>query len=77
VPFDERCANEPSGIRIGTPTVTSRGMKETAVIKIAECIDKVLSNPKDIKVKESVKKTVKELCSSFPLYEEETCQVAK
>ena len=46
VPFDERGANEPSGIRIGTPTVTSRGMKETAVIKIAECIDKVLSNPK-------------------------------
>jgi glycine hydroxymethyltransferase len=68
VPFDERGANEPSGIRIGTPTITSRGMKETEVVKIAECIDKVLSKPKDIKVKESVKKTVKELCSTFPLY---------
>lgn len=77
VPFDERGANEPSGIRIGTPTITSRGMKETEVVKIAECIDKVLLKPNDIKVKDSVKKTVKELCSSFPLYEKESCQVAK
>ncbi|CAG0939917.1 partial glycine hydroxymethyltransferase, partial [Candidatus Brocadiaceae bacterium] len=45
IPFDERGANEPSGIRIGTPTVTSRGMKETEVVKIAECIDKALSQP--------------------------------
>src|SRR3972149_12272562 len=70
VPFDERGANEPSGIRIGTPTITSRGMKETEVVKIAECIDKVLLKPNDIKVKDSVKKTVKELCSTFPLYVE-------
>src|SRR3989338_2439957 len=48
VPFDERGANEPSGIRIGTPTITSRGMKETEVVKIAECIDKVLLKPNDI-----------------------------
>jgi glycine hydroxymethyltransferase len=68
IPYDERGANEPSGIRIGTPTVTSRGMKETDVIKIAECIDKVLSQPKNTKAKEEVRKTVKELCSNHPLY---------
>jgi glycine hydroxymethyltransferase len=69
IPFDERGANEPSGIRIGTPTVTSRGMKEADVIKIAECIDKILSKPKDIKIKENVQKTIRDLCSAHPLYE--------
>ena len=77
IPFDERGPNEPSGVRIGTPTVTSRGMKEPEVIKIAECIDKIISKPSDIKAKNSVKKTVRELCNAFPLYAEETCQVAK
>lgn len=77
IPFDERGANEPSGIRIGTPTVTSRGMKEAEVIKIAECIDKVLSQPNDTKVKDVVRKTVKDLCSAYPLYEVEAYQVAK
>jgi len=76
IPFDERGANEPSGIRIGTPTVTSRGMKEAEVIKIAECIDKILSKPNDIKIKETVQKTIRDLCSAHPLYEE-ACQVAK
>ena len=77
IPFDERGTNEPSGIRIGTPTVTSRGMKEPEVIKIAECIDKIISKPNDIKAKDSVRKTVRELCNAFPLYAEEACQVAK
>jgi glycine hydroxymethyltransferase len=67
VPFDERGANEPSGIRIGTPTITSRGMKEAEVIKIADCIDKVLSQPGNSKAMEDVKKVVKGLCSAFPL----------
>lgn len=68
VPFDERGPNEPSGIRIGTPTVASRGMKENEVVKIADCIDKVLSNPNDNKIKEDIRKTVKELCAAHPLY---------
>ncbi len=76
VPFDERGANEPSGIRIGTPTVTSRGMKETHVVKIAECIDKVLSQPKNAKVIDEVRKAVKELCSAFPLYKDAPCKSA-
>ncbi len=77
IPYDERGANEPSGIRIGTPTVTSRGMKEAEAIKIAECIDKVLSQPNDARVKDAVRETVRELCSAYPLYEAETYQVAK
>lgn len=77
IPFDERGANEPSGIRIGTPTVTSRGMKETDVVKIADCIDKVLSQPLDMKAKEDVRKTVRDLCSQYPLYKENACQVSK
>lgn len=68
IPFDERGTNEPSGIRIGTPTVTSRGMKEKDVIRIAECIDKILSQPNDAGVKENARKVVKELCSAYPLY---------
>ena len=77
IPYDERGANEPSGIRIGTPTVTSRGMKEAAVVKIAECIDKVLSQPNDNRVKENVRKTIRDLCSAYPLYEMEAFQTAK
>lgn len=68
IPFDERGTNEPSGIRIGTPTVTSRGMKENEVVKIADCIDKALSNPNDNKIKEDIRKTVKGLCTAHPLY---------
>ncbi len=67
IPFDERGTNEPSGIRIGTPTVTSRGMKEAEVVKIAECIDKALSQPNDTGVKDAVRKTVRGLCSAHPL----------
>ena len=77
IPYDERGANEPSGIRIGTPTVTSRGMKEADVLKIAECIDKVLSQPNDNRVKENIRKTIRDLCSAYPLYEMEAFQTAK
>ncbi|KAB2832672.1 MAG: serine hydroxymethyltransferase, partial [Candidatus Brocadia sp.] len=79
IPFDEKgaSANEPNGIRIGTPTVTSRGMKDAEVIKIAECIDKALSHPNDSKVKDTIRKTVKELCSAHPLYEVAAYQTAK
>ncbi len=68
VPFDDRGPNEPSGIRIGTPTLASRGMKEAEVVRIADCIDKVISNPNDDKIKEDIRKTVKELCAAYPLY---------
>lgn len=70
IPYDEAgaSANEPNGIRIGTPTITSRGIKEAEAVKIAECIDKVLSQPNDNKTKENVRKIIKDICSAHPLY---------
>ena len=69
VPFDERSPFVTSGIRIGTPAVTTRGMKESEMVKIGEFITEVLQNPDDEAIKNSVKKEVKLLCSKFPLYE--------
>ena len=69
VPFDERSPFVTSGIRIGTPAVTTRGMKESEMVKIGELITEVLQNPDDEAIKNSVKKEVKLLCSKFPLYE--------
>ncbi len=70
IPYDEAgaSANEPNGIRIGTPTITSRGIKEAEAVKIADCIDKVLSQPKDNKTIEGVRKTIKDICAAHPLY---------
>ncbi|MDA8159048.1 MAG: serine hydroxymethyltransferase [Deltaproteobacteria bacterium] len=69
VPFDGRSPFVTSGIRIGTPAVTTRGMKEGEMIKIGELIIEVLQNPDDETIKNSIKKEVKLLCSKFPLYE--------
>ncbi|MGR3319045.1 MAG: serine hydroxymethyltransferase [Candidatus Anammoxibacter sp.] len=65
IPFDDKNPMEPSGIRIGTPTVSSRGMKEQDVRQIAEWIDLVLASPDDKAVIEKVKKNVHELCEKF------------
>ncbi len=68
VPFDERSPFVTSGIRIGTPAATTRGMKENEMKKIAEFINRVVSNIDDQKSLENVKSDVKNLCSEFPLY---------
>jgi glycine hydroxymethyltransferase len=70
IPFDTRKPFDPSGIRLGTPALTSRGMKETDMKEIGELITKVLDHKDDEKVLEDVGKRVKDLCSSFPLYPE-------
>ncbi len=70
IPFDETKPWITSGIRIGTPSVTTRGMKEPEMEQVGELITKVLKNIGDNKVKEGVKKEVVELCSRFPLYED-------
>ena len=66
VPFDERGPMDPSGIRIGTPAVTSRGFKENEMEKIADWIERVVSNPTDDAVLNTVKNEVLELCGKFP-----------
>ncbi len=68
VPFDDKSPLITSGIRLGTPALTTRGMKETEMELIAEFINRVLSNPNDEKVKEEVKNEVLKLTSKFPMY---------
>jgi glycine hydroxymethyltransferase len=69
IPFDERSPFVTSGIRIGTPAVTTRGMKEGEMVKIGELISEILQNPENEEIKNNVKKEVKLLCDKFPLYE--------
>ncbi len=68
VPFDERSPFVTSGIRIGTPAVTTRGMKEGEMVKIGELISEVLHNPDNESIKDGVKNEVRLLCDKFPLY---------
>ncbi len=66
VPFETRSPFVTSGIRIGTPAVTTRGMKEAEMLKIADLIDRVLTNTEDDSVINKVKKEVNELSLNFP-----------
>ena len=68
IPFETKSPFVTSGIRIGTPALTSRGMKAAQAETIAALIAKVLKNPGDETVLASVRKTVSELCRDFPLY---------
>ncbi len=68
IPFDPRPPMNPSGIRLGTPSITTRGMKEEESRFIARLIDKVISSKGDEKVIESVRKEVRDLCSNFKYY---------
>jgi len=68
VPFETATASVASGIRIGTPALTTRGMKEPEMKLIGSFINKILSNPEDEKVKNEVSSAIKELCKKFPLY---------
>lgn len=70
VPFDDKSPLITSGIRIGTPALTTRGMKEPAMEYIAELIDEVIVNKGKPDVYKSVAKKVEELCVKFPLYAE-------
>jgi glycine hydroxymethyltransferase len=66
IPFDKRSASVTSGLRLGTPAVTTRGMKEKEMLKIAELIDMTLKNGKNALSK--IKKEIKALTGKFPLY---------
>jgi len=66
IPFDEKPPAGASGIRLGTPAVTSRGMKESEMEAIAEAIDQVTAHPVDERVLRESRKRMKHLCRQFP-----------
>jgi glycine hydroxymethyltransferase len=68
VPNDKRSPFVTSGIRLGTPAVTTRGFKENETKLMAEMIVKALKNPTDEKIQKEVKHSVRELCVKFPVY---------
>jgi glycine hydroxymethyltransferase len=68
IPFETRSPMVTSGIRIGSPAVTTRGMKEGEMAQIATHIDRVLRAPGDGAVEAAVRRDVQELTSRFPLY---------
>ena len=70
VPFDKRSPFISSGIRIGTPAVTTRGMTQDDMVKIVALIDTIIEKPNDEDNIVRVKSEVNDLCSSFPLYSE-------
>lgn len=77
IPFDPQPPMITSGLRIGTPAVTTRGMKEDEMKTIASLIGKVLKNYENRSVKDEVRKQVRELTSRFPLYAERLREMEK
>jgi len=69
VPYDERPPTITSGIRLGTPCVTTRGMGEAEMTEIADIITSAIQSIHDIHVIKDLSKRIKVLCDSFPLYE--------
>ncbi|HEU4929415.1 MAG TPA: serine hydroxymethyltransferase [Candidatus Krumholzibacteria bacterium] len=70
VPFDTRSPFVTSGIRIGTPALTTRGMREAEMLRIADIMMRVLEAPADSEVIRSAREQTRELCDSFPLYQD-------
>ncbi len=68
IPYEPNSPFNPSGIRLGTPAVTTRGMKESEMKVIGESIAKIINNHNDTSVIEKAKNNILELCKEFPLY---------
>jgi glycine hydroxymethyltransferase len=68
IPFDTNPPMKPSGVRIGTPALTTRGMKEADMRQIGRWIADVLLRRTDLAVLSKVRKQVLDLCEAFPLY---------
>lgn len=68
VPFDDKSPFVTSGIRVGTAAITTRGMKENEMDQVVELIDKVIADPENESIIESVKKEVNKLMSDRPLF---------
>jgi glycine hydroxymethyltransferase len=68
LPDDTRSPFDPSGIRVGVPAITTRGMKEREVRMIAGWMDEALRGRSDVKILQSLRKKVLQLCKRFPVY---------
>ena len=68
IPYDPKPPAIASGIRLGTPIVSTRGMREREMDQIADCIDQVLSHPQDVTVRKSIRSRVRTLCRKFPVF---------
>jgi glycine hydroxymethyltransferase len=69
IPYDPNPPLVASGIRIGTPALTTRGMKEPEMEQVGDFIAEILRAPEDEAVREGVKRRIRELCERFPLYD--------
>ena len=67
IPFETKSPFITSGIRIGTPAATTRGMKEKEMVIIAEAVDEIIRNMNDARKIKEVKSTILELCNQFPI----------
>lgn len=68
IPFDPSTPFKPSGIRLGTPILTTRGMKEPEMQTIGKYMAQVMNNMSDLSIRPKIKQKVKELCDNFPFY---------
>lgn len=68
VPFDTRSAFQTSGIRLGTPAMTTRGAKEDMMVLIAELIETVLDAPENPEVIASVRQRVNDVMAAYPMF---------
>ncbi len=68
IPYDTNSPFNPSGIRLGTPALTSRGFKEEEMKMVAEWINKIIENKTDESIRKKVMEEVKELCKNFIIY---------
>ena len=69
IPFDELPPSITSGIRLGTPACTTRGMKEAEMKLVGKWIAKILHNPQEEELRKKISSEVQELCRVFPIYE--------
>ena len=69
IPFDKRKPRTTSGLRLGTPMITTRGMKEDEMVLVADFIAETLENRQKASIKRQIQGKVKELCAQFPIYE--------
>ena len=67
IPYDERKPMDPSGVRLGTPALTTRGMKAAEMQSVGKWILEALKSPEDAKAHERIRNQVRELCQQFPV----------